>query len=251
MWPLQPSWVRACCCKHRERTLLLRPYLIFLARIRRGPSLPDSPGTTATANAAVSPEAADDTVDKTADLHAAVLAADAGVLLPHVPPMHEHSVSDTFDQPLAQEVPDLFGVAAGQESAPETAREHAPAYGLDSAADTSAQVDMRADGQDATDVMPSAELLAVDDAVAPSLVEQSSDTPEGENTTDAPGDAAEFIASAGLEGPAWGGQAPSGVEARPDDGGADNAAAPDQEEEPLCGCAGRSRNRSGHGAGCF
>nr|WP_296983402.1 7TM-DISM domain-containing protein [uncultured Desulfovibrio sp.] len=197
------------------------------------PALPDSPGTTATANAAVSPEAADDTVDKTADLHAAVLAADAGVLLPHVPPMHEHSVPDTLDQPLAQEVPDLFGVAAGQESAPETAREHAPAYGLDSAADTSAQVDMRADGQDATDVMPSAELLAVDDAVAPSLVEQSSDTPEGENTTDAPGDAAEFIASAGLEGPAWGGQAPSGVEARPDDGGADNAAAPDQEEEPL------------------
>ncbi|WP_291438454.1 7TM-DISM domain-containing protein [Desulfovibrio sp.] len=194
-------------------------------------ALADSPGLTATDNMTASPGTADDTVVSSGGSHAAVLAADAGVLLPHVPPVPEQPVAD-FDQRLAQEVPDLFGAAAGQERAPEPAPEHAPEFGADSIADTPAQAEMHAGGHDVTDAVPPAELLAADDAAAPSFVEQPADAPEEDTTSDAPGGDAEFIASAGLEGPAWGGEAPSVAEGAANGHETGGSAVPDQEEEP-------------------
>ena len=213
-----------------------------------GPGMPTaavSPGTVVTATAT------------SADLHTTVPAADGEVLLPQVAPLFDLPVFDqpVSDQPVsdlpgqpdllaqpellaqpglpsAQEVPDIFGANAGMGHAPD----HAPDHAADHVADIN--VDMNADGRDSAEP-PLEVVYPVEAAEPPSATAESpapqpfdaSVTGKTAGSPADPADPADFIASAGLEGPMWGGEVPAHAEADPNGGQAGAAAGLEQKAE--------------------
>lgn len=223
------AWPASSGTSSRLPDLTALPQILGLADQLGGgvPPSRDGSAVSAAPTVAGAPGMADDAVPhKTAEGDSVVSAADAGVLLPHVPPASDQAEhAEQPEPPRVQEVPDIFGAEAGQESAWESALEHVSEYEQDDASGVSAQAYIPADEYDDGDVAPPAA------AQAPSSTVQPDAAPDAEKTADAPDHAADFIASAGLEGPSWGGEAPSGDEDAVSDGTADSSGGSDQAAE--------------------
>ena len=233
----EQSWAAPGGASSRLPDLTALPQILGLADQMGGGLPPVHDGSAAPAAAAASgaPDVADvadapgvagapgmaDAVARpgTAEDDPAASAADTEMLQAHasLAPDHADHAGHTEhaghaeqpEPPVEREVPDLFGVEEGQESAWESALEHVPGYGQDDASGVSAQAYMPAEEYDAGDIAPTDAAPA-----AASAAEKTADASGHAigHAADhiATGHAADFIASAGLEGPTWGGEAPSG-----------------------------------------